>query len=89
MKKKISTEKCVSVLVVAAILVLWFLATTFGWVDDKLIPSPKAVWTAFALAFVTAVPLGLLSGFSAKVRAAFEPIIEFYRPLPPDRKSVV
>lgn len=39
--------------------------------------------SAFALALVTAVPLGLLSGYSKSVRAVFEPFIEFYRPLPP------
>lgn len=41
------------------------------------------LFKAFGLAIITAVPLGLLSGFSPKVRAAFEPVIEFYRPLPP------
>lgn len=35
------------------------------------------------LAFVTAVPLGLLMGVSSKTRAIFDPLIEFYRPLPP------
>lgn len=38
---------------------------------------------AFLLAVVTAVPLGLLSGYSGKIRAVFEPIIAFIRPLPP------
>lgn len=38
---------------------------------------------AFGLASVTAVPLGLLSGYSPKIRAVFEPIISFIRPLPP------
>ncbi|MBQ1352418.1 MAG: ABC transporter permease subunit, partial [Firmicutes bacterium] len=41
------------------------------------------LFTAFFLAIATAVPLGLLSGYNKKVRAAFDPIIEFYRPLPP------
>lgn len=45
--------------------------------------SMQRLFVAFALAVITAVPLGLLSGFSKKVRAIFEPIIEFYRPLPP------
>lgn len=108
--KKITKEKIVSIVVVVLIIILWFAATSFNWVDRKLIPSPKEVWlaflsvckdykghtllqhigvslqrliVAFGLAVVTAVPLGLLSGFSKVVRAAFEPIIEFYRPLPP------
>lgn len=38
---------------------------------------------AFLIAAVTAVPLGLLSGYSDRVRAVFEPIIAFIRPLPP------
>ncbi len=38
---------------------------------------------ALVLAIVTAIPLGMLSGFSKLVRAALDPIIEFYRPLPP------
>ena len=41
------------------------------------------LFTAFFLAIVTAVPLGLLSGHSAKIRAALEPVVEFVRPLPP------
>lgn len=38
---------------------------------------------AFLLAAAAAVPLGLASGYSSKVRAVLEPIVEFYRPLPP------
>ena len=37
----------------------------------------------FLLAVVTAVPLGLAIGYSSRVRAIFDPLIEFYRPLPP------
>lgn len=38
---------------------------------------------ALVLALVTAIPLGILCGFSTKIRAALDPLIEFYRPLPP------
>ncbi len=106
-KRQLKIISCTSVI---SIFVLWYLSTSFGWVDGKLIPSPKEVldaffsicvnykgysllqhigvsmkrlFSAFGLAVVTAVPLGLLSGFSEKARAAFDPIIEFYRPLPP------
>lgn len=41
------------------------------------------VFGAFALAAVTAVPLGLLMGTSRVVRGIFDPLLEFYRPLPP------
>ena len=38
---------------------------------------------AYGLVVVTAIPLGLLSGYNTKIRAVIEPIVEFYRPLPP------
>lgn len=38
---------------------------------------------ALVLAIVTAIPLGMLCGFSKPIRAALDPLIEFYRPLPP------
>ncbi|CVK20519.1 ABC transporter permease [Sporomusa sphaeroides] len=38
---------------------------------------------SFFLVIVTAVPLGLISGYNSRVAAVIEPIIEFYRPLPP------
>lgn len=41
------------------------------------------LFSAFFLAILTAVPLGLFCGYNGKARAVFEPIIEFYRPLPP------
>lgn len=41
------------------------------------------VLVAFALAAATAIPVGLLMGVSRLVRSVFDPVIEFYRPLPP------
>lgn len=38
---------------------------------------------AYLLAMVTAIPLGLLSGYSTKVQSALDPLVEFYRPIPP------
>ena len=35
------------------------------------------------LAIITAIPLGLLSGYSARVRAIVDSFTQFYRPLPP------
>ena len=61
--------------------------TTDGYKGSTLLGHLGAsfyrLFTAFFLAIATAVPLGLLSGYNKKVRAAFDPIIEFYRPLPP------
>ena len=48
-----------------------------------LFDSLYRVVVSFLLAVVTAVPLGLAIGYSSKVQAIFDPIIEFYRPLPP------
>lgn len=45
--------------------------------------SMKRLVIAYLLCVVTAVPIGLLSGYNSKIRAILEPIIEFYRPLPP------
>lgn len=45
--------------------------------------SMERLIIAFFAAAVIAVPLGLASGYNSKLRAIFEPIIEFYRPLPP------
>ena len=41
------------------------------------------VFGAFILAAVTAIPVGILVGCNVWFRGIFDPIIEFYRPLPP------
>jgi taurine transport system permease protein len=45
--------------------------------------SLERISIAFGLAVVTAVPLGLVSGYTPWLKAVFEPIVEFIRPLPP------
>src|SRR5947207_1289205 len=52
------------------------LATHFGW-------SMFRVFTAFLLACLTAIPVGIAMGVSRIARGIFDPPIEFYRPLPP------
>jgi taurine transport system permease protein len=52
------------------------LATHFGW-------SMFRVFTAFFLACLTAIPIGIAMGVSRIARGIFDPPIEFYRPLPP------
>jgi len=52
------------------------LATHFGW-------SMFRVFSAFFLACVTAIPIGIAMGVSRVMRGVFDPPIEFYRPLPP------
>ena len=52
---------------------LW---THIGW-------SALRVFGAFALAVVTAIPVGILMGVNRVARGVFDPLVEFYRPLPP------
>ncbi|MEC5160222.1 MULTISPECIES: taurine ABC transporter permease TauC [unclassified Janthinobacterium] len=58
-----------------------------GFVDATLwqhtLTSLARVSAALLLAVATAVPLGVLIGSSARVGAVFDPLIEFYRPIPP------
>lgn len=51
----------------------------FSHVFDSL----YRLFTAFLLALITAIPLGLLSGSVKWIHAILDPFIEFYRPLPP------
>ncbi|MBV1694250.1 MAG: ABC transporter permease subunit [Hyphomicrobiales bacterium] len=52
------------------------LAVHFGW-------SMYRVFSAFALAVVIGIPVGIAMGVSRFARGLFDPPIEFYRPLPP------
>ncbi|MGF1514498.1 MAG: ABC transporter permease [Elainellaceae cyanobacterium] len=58
-----------------------------GYKDNSLLfhigESMYRLGLALVLAVLTAIPLGMLSGFFKPVRAALDPLIEFYRPLPP------
>jgi taurine transport system permease protein len=58
-----------------------------GFVDATLLQhastSIARVLAALALAIATAVPLGIMIGLSRRVSAIFDPLIEFYRPIPP------
>jgi taurine transport system permease protein len=101
----------ISLITTIALIALWFLATSTGWVKPLFLPSPFAVYdkfisamtdgvanstlaehamasltrvfSAFFLACVTAVPIGILMGVNRYARGVFDPPIEFYRPLPP------
>lgn len=48
-----------------------------------LLVSLARVLLGWIVACIIAIPIGLAMGLSSKVRAAFDYIIEFYRPLPP------
>lgn len=58
-----------------------------GFVDATLwqhaATSVARVFAALLLALVSAVPVGILIGLNRRARAVFDPLIEFYRPIPP------
>jgi taurine transport system permease protein len=60
---------------------------TRGYQGSTLLEHVSAslyrVLVAFALACLIGIPLGILMGVSRGARAVFNPLIEFYRPLPP------
>lgn len=45
--------------------------------------SFQRLFIALILAIVTAIPMGLLSGYFSKIKAVIDSVVEFYRPLPP------
>lgn len=65
----------------------FIVAMTDGVANSTLLQHTLAslgrVFGAFALACITAIPLGILMGVNRVVRGFLDPIIEFYRPLPP------
>lgn len=64
----------------------WEVATQ-GFANATLLEhtgwSMLRVFSAFALAMATAIPIGIFMGVNRVARGLFDPIIEFYRPLPP------
>ena len=54
-----------------------------GTLQHHIWESCRRVFLAFLLAILTAVPLGVLMGINRQMRGFFDPIIEFYRPIPP------
>lgn len=52
------------------------LLNHIGW-------SALRVFGAFVLAVLTAIPVGIMMGVNRVARGIFDPLVEFYRPLPP------
>jgi taurine transport system permease protein len=101
----------ISLLTIAALLLLWWVATERRWLPPLFLPHPfvvgerlwdgfrtpigdatldghiaQSLWrvlSAFGLACLTAIPVGIAMGVSRLSRGVFDPPIEFYRPLPP------
>lgn len=70
----------------AVVARFWEVATE-GFANATLLEhtgwSMLRVFGAFVLALLTAVPIGIFMGVNRVARGLFDPIIEFYRPLPP------
>ena len=107
----LSSELMLSIGTVVALLAIWTVATSAGWITPLFLPGPGAIllafgqaWagvfdgnplyvqaaaslmrvlTAFVVAAAIGIPTGLAMGASRHARAVLDPIIEFYRPLPP------
>jgi taurine transport system permease protein len=90
---------------------IWYVSSSFGWVNPIFLPSPAAVWdqfinisqdgyrnysllehiwaslyrilVGFALGCAVGIPLGFAMGLSNVMRGWFDPIVEFFRPIPP------
>jgi taurine transport system permease protein len=65
-----------------------FISSMTDGIANSTLPEHAAaslsrVLSAFFLACLTAVPIGIWMGVSRIARGLFDPIIEFYRPLPP------
>ncbi len=60
---------------------------TDGFADATLVEHCRAslfrVFSAFGLACLTAIPIGILMAINDPFKGVLDPIIEFYRPLPP------
>jgi taurine transport system permease protein len=69
------------------VLVKLYRIATSGFMDATLWQHAAASFTRVGLALLfavlTAVPLGVLMGLNPRVHAALDPLIEFYRPVPP------
>jgi taurine transport system permease protein len=50
---------------------------------EHMAASLGRIFAGYFSACVIGIPLGLLMGLSTRVKAVFDPIVEFYRPLPP------
>ncbi|MDU9411680.1 taurine ABC transporter permease TauC [Pseudomonas sp. zfem005] len=64
----------------------WLLATQ-GYMDSSLwahlLASLARIGTALLAAVLTAIPLGIAIGRNRVAHGIFDPLIEFYRPIPP------
>jgi taurine transport system permease protein len=86
----LSRYKLVNPLFLPAPDVVWnsFLEVLTVGYQGKLLHEHMAaslgrIFAGYLTACLIGIPLGLLMGLSTRVKAVFDPIVEFYRPLPP------
>lgn len=69
------------------VLTRFWLVVTDGYMDatlwQHLAASLSRIGLALVAALLVALPLGMLIGHYSSVKAVFDPLIEFYRPIPP------
>ena len=96
---------------VGLLLIIWFFAGVFDWIDPLFWPSMQSVWQQFIListegyrnftlwehigislfrvimgfliGCVIGIPLGFALALSKTMNRLFDPIVEFFRPMPP------
>ncbi len=70
-----------------AVLRQFWVVSTHGFMDatlwQHLAASLTRIVLALIAAIVLAVPVGIAVGLSPRVQAVLDPLIEFYRPIPP------
>lgn len=69
--------------IVTKFITIWNTGFTGTPFMDHVWISTLRVFGAFALACVIGLPLGLAMGMSPVMSGIFDPLIEFYRPIPP------
>ena len=70
-------------LVVSQFILIYQEGFAGASLGEHFLASMWRVFGSFSLAIITAIPIGILIGYSRIARGIFDPIIEFYRPLPP------
>lgn len=109
-RRRLST-RWISVLTLAALIVIWWAVTATALIEPLFLPPPSAVlqkgwllatsgymdstlWQhlgaslsriglGLGFAILTAVPVGIAIGANRIARGVLDPLIEFYRPIPP------
>lgn len=69
--------------VIDRLVALWFHPYAGGTLPQHIARSAERVFAAFFLACLLAIPTGITMSLNRIVRGVCDPMIEFYRPIPP------